>query len=84
MLVVSSVSSVGDGGASGILVLPVEIDKIPPYPAKSSGGFRISIKYYAAPLPPSGSPSQNTPSAFAHLVPSHEGKNQRKNGDFYT
>jgi hypothetical protein len=32
------------------LVLPVEIDKIPPYPAKSSGGFRISIRYYAAPL----------------------------------
>jgi hypothetical protein len=31
------------------LVLPVEIDKIP-HPAKSSGGFRISIRYYAAPL----------------------------------
>jgi hypothetical protein len=50
MLVVSPLSRVGDGGSSGNLVLPVEIDKIPPYPAKSSGGFRISIRYNAAPL----------------------------------
>jgi hypothetical protein len=49
MLVVSSVSSVGDGGSSGILVLPVEIDKIP-HPAKSRCWNRISIKYNAAPL----------------------------------
>ena len=34
MLVVSFLSSIGDGGSSGIMVLPVEIDKIP-YPANS-------------------------------------------------
>ena len=34
MLVVSPLSRVGDGGSSGNLVLPVEIDKIP-HPAKS-------------------------------------------------
>ena len=49
MLVVSSVSSVGDDGSSGILVLPVEIEKIP-HPAKSRCWNRISIKDNAAPL----------------------------------
>ena len=38
-----------DGGSSGILALPVEIDKIP-HPAKSRCRNRISIEYNAAPL----------------------------------
>jgi hypothetical protein len=48
MLVVSSLSSVGDSGSSGILVLPVEIDKIP-YPAKSRRRLQDLHSYYAAP-----------------------------------
>ena len=43
ILVVSSLWSVGDGGSSGILVLPVEIDKIP-CRAKSRCRNRNSIK----------------------------------------
>src|SRR4029077_2168375 len=50
---VSSLSSVGDGVSSGIVVLPVEIAKIP---CRAESGcrnrisIRISIRYYAAPL----------------------------------
>ena len=48
MLVVSSLSGVGDGGSSGILALPVETDKIP-CPA-NRGGIKDSPYGFVSPL----------------------------------